>query len=531
MDGMFKRIATLSALTATLMVTAAPIPSTAQDAPITMTTSGPVRGAWDGPVATYRGIPYAAPPVGPLRWTPPQPVRPWTAPLDATASGPACEPFGGPPVEDSGEDCLYLEVTAPATAGRKPVMVWLHGGGNIFGTAAEYDARRLAERGDVVVVTVNYRLGIYGFLSHPDLPDSGSFGLLDQQKALRWVRHNAVFFGGDPSNVTVFGESAGGIDTCALLTSPASHGLFDKAAMQSGSCSTVVPTAVVDGDTITSTDDFWTPVEDLRKLGAEMAGELGCADVDCLRDVEPERLAPYTPRFGIATGTRTLPVQPDEALTSGRFHRVPVLSGSNRDESRLTAMFVEYLTGPITQERHDALLDRTFGPDADAVRSHYPVAEYDNDPTLAFAAIETDRVFVCPQLATDRQLAHHTPTYGYEFADRTAPTYTPFLTDLPPGAAHASELAYLFGLRFGGPWGPGMQPVELDTAQRELGDKMIDYWTQFAHTGHPDTPGAWPSFDAGNPYVQSLATGPDGIGQVDAAAEHQCGLWAELGQR
>ncbi len=435
--------------------------------PIVSTTAGPVRGVRDESVDRYRGIPYAAPPVGDARWKAPQPPDEWVHPRDATTSGSPCPQLGteGEPLPEADEDCLYLDVTTPqqqADESAKPVMVWLHGGGNTEGSGSEFDPARMAAMGDVVVVTVNYRLGALGFFAHDGLRDSGSFGLQDQQAALHWVRENSGSFGGDPSDVTLFGQSAGSVDACAHLTSPAARGLFDKVILQSGSCETRVPTAPVGENVAMSRDDFWTPVDQLQQRGRQAAAELGCSaagegatgshrDVlDCLRELPAEELLPYAATFGIASGTATLPKNPGEAVADGQFHRVPVLSGNTRDESRYTTMLVEAVTGPITAERYDTLLEQTFGDHAGTVRETYPLDEYDN-PGLAFAAMDTDRTWACPQLTTARALAGEVPTYGYEFADRTAPTYGPFLTDMPPGAAHASELAYLFELAIG-PW-------------------------------------------------------------------------------
>jgi para-nitrobenzyl esterase len=218
----------------------------ADAAPIVMTGSGPVRGVRGPAVDSYQGIPYAQPPTGDLRWRAPRPVRPWTTAIDATTPGPACaqnEPGkpAGTTLPGSGEDCLYLNVTTPRGQ-RRPVIVWIHGGGNTAGTGSEYDATRMATRGDVVVVTINYRLGVFGFFGYPGLSGSGAFGLQDQQAALRWVRANAAAFGGDPGNVTVAGESAGGVDICAQLTAPGSAGLFARAILQSGSCRNRIPT-------------------------------------------------------------------------------------------------------------------------------------------------------------------------------------------------------------------------------------------------------------------------------------------------
>lgn len=513
--------------------TAAPVEAVA--GPVAITTSGPVRGVHDSAVDRFRGIPYAAPPVGDARWKTPRAPRSWWPSTRAagTSGSPCPQLSGGKPLPGADEDCLYLDVTTPrrqAGAARtiKPVMVWLHGGGNTMGSGSEFDPARMATIGDVVVVTMNYRLGTLGLFSYDGLPGSGSFGLLDQQAALRWVRQNAIFFGGDPSNVTLFGESAGGIDTCAQLTSPAARGLFDKAILQSGSCAMRVPTAPVGENVAISQDDMWTPVEELREQGREVAAELGCDTLACLRELPVEKLLPYEYTFGLASGTPTLPESPEIALAKGRFHRVPVLSGNTRDEARYTTMLIEFLTGPITGQRYDALLRQAFGADAGRVRAVYSPEEY-GSPSLAFAAMDTDRAFACPQLRTGRALARQVPAYGYEFADRTAPTYAPFFTDLPPGAAHGSELAYLFDLAIG-PWGPDFQEVELTSRQRALGDEMIRAWTRFARTGSPAAdPNAWPELGTGDaPLVWSFAVRPASGLRADTWTAHHCDLWSEI---
>jgi para-nitrobenzyl esterase len=214
-------------------------PDPGEDPTVVRTDDGPVRGLLAGDHRTFEGTPYAAPPVGPLRWASPRRPTPWTAPLPATRPGSPCAQTGGFPGDPPSdtEDCLYLNVTTPArTDGRKlPVMVWIHGDGFYQSFGGIYGAELLATKGDVVVVTFNYRLGAFGFLAHPAL-DSGNFGLEDQQAALRWVRRNAAAFGGDPGNVTIFGESAGGASACTHLAAPASAGLFHRTIAWSGPC-------------------------------------------------------------------------------------------------------------------------------------------------------------------------------------------------------------------------------------------------------------------------------------------------------
>ncbi|UMP06724.1 carboxylesterase family protein [Amycolatopsis sp. EV170708-02-1] len=492
---------------------------------VVRTDSGPVRGTVTSSHRTFQGVPFAAPPTGELRWRSPQPPRRWSEPRDATKPGNLCaQAFSGDP-RPTDEDCLYLNVTTPASAGHgrlKPVMLWLHGGGNSYGTAADYGAARLAIRGDVVVVTTNFRLGVFGFLAHPALSDSGNFGLEDQQAALRWVRRNAVAFGGDPGNVTLFGESGGAFDVCAQLTAPAARGLFQRAIAQSGSCATTWPAhGIVYGGSASAP---WLPLTQAKASGLAFAGRFGCAEpataAECLRRIPAADLAKDPETAGltaVAFGTRVLPENPAEMLRQGRFHRVPVIWGSNRDESRLSAAFAPQ---PFTEEQYRSMLDDGFGEQASQVATRYLSSTY-GSPALAWSTMATDRVWSCTQLTDDRLLARHTSVYTYEFADSQAPRgFFPFPADLPSGAYHSSELAYVFD-RAG-------FTEQLTPDQRRLADRMIDYWTRFAETGNPNGPDVplWPRF-AGSRTL-SLAPGDGGIRLVDLAAEHHCGFWASF---
>lgn len=496
--------------------------------PVVDTDRGPVRGVSHGAYRTFEGIPYAAPPTGALRWRLPEPAPRWAGARDAGAPGSRCVqlPPIGPGGPSGSEDCLYVNVTAPSGGGargsRRPVMVWFHGGGFVNGAGDLYRPERLAVRGDAVVVTVNYRLGVFGLFGHPELGGAPDFALADQQAALRWVRANAARFGGDPRNVTVFGESAGALSACAHLTAPASAGLFHRAIVQSGSCSTTMPPWSL-LPTLGTYEPF-VPERGTVADGVLAAARLGCEGpapvLDCLRRLDVRELA--TPELmqifsKVSYGGALLPVEPRLALETGRFHRVPVMQGTTQDEMRI---FVGQTLAayPIADEAaYRVRLERSFGAStARAVEARYPVSAYPT-PAVAWATLLSDASFTCPTLRDSGALSRHVPTYGYRFSDREAPNFTglPEVPGLPYGASHGFELPYLFEM------------AQLPAAQLELADRMTGYWTRFARTGVPGTAGApeWPRYRSPAAPVLSLAPGPDGIRTVDARAEHHCALW------
>jgi para-nitrobenzyl esterase len=508
-----------------------------EDPRVVRTDDGPVRGLLAGDHRTFEGIPFAAPPVGPLRWASPRRPTPWTAPLPATRPGSPCAQTGGFPGDPPSdtEDCLYLNVTTPArTDGRKlPVMVWIHGDGFYQSSGGIYGAELLATKGDVVVVTFNYRLGAFGFLAHPALDGpparrlSGNFGLEDQQAALRWVRRNAAAFGGDPGNVTIFGESAGGASACAHLAAPASAGLFHRAIAWSGPC-TLTTQWPYPGST-------WAPRPraSAERDGATLAVNLGCAQVAdpaaCLRAASvPALLAAVSAGgqlFGPVVGGGVLPLHPKRALATGRIHKVPVIHGTTRDEHRTFQAGFELLAGrAATEADYREQIQAEFSKrQAARVMARYPLADYPS-PSLALATVWTDYTWSCPALATDRLLAAQVPTWAFEFADAHAPWFRDVpLPGFPTGAFHAAELQYLFS----GAYASG----QLSPAQQRLSDEMVRAWTRFAHTGNPNGEGitAWPRFRGVRGHVQSLAPGPGGIHPVDLGREHRCGFWQSLG--
>ncbi|GAB3973703.1 carboxylesterase/lipase family protein [Plantactinospora veratri] len=455
----------------------------------------------------FQGIPYAAAPVGELRWRSPQPVERWAGVRDATRPGNRCAQTAdswGLPASDS-EDCLYLNVTAPRGASshrRKPVLVWLHGGSLTKGAGSDYDATRLATRGDVVVVTLNYRLGIFGFFGHPGLSNGGAFGVEDQQAALRWVRRNVSAFGGDPHNVTLAGESAGAHSVCAQLASPASAGLFHRAITQSSPCWS-------QGDLPPVLDvPLWVPTSAHEGYGQMIADQVSCPDVSCLRGKSVlELLAqPSLPLPGY--GNTVLPENPASVFAEGRFHRVPILSGITRDEG---TMFASMVFPNLTAAQYVDGLTQIFGERAPAVLAAYPPGDV---PTQTAAAVMSDLDWARQARDTDRLLARHVPVYSYEFLDRTAPQLFPYPDDqVEPMASHGSELPFLFD--------PSWESAPLTNKQRRLGDRMIGYWARFAATGNPNAHGlpAWRH----HPYVQGLDL--DRVGQFDRIAAHRLTFW------
>ncbi|WP_281902613.1 carboxylesterase/lipase family protein [Phytohabitans aurantiacus] len=526
-------VAGIVAAIATTGVAVAAVPAAhAADAAVVRTDRGMVRGAAGADHRTFQGIPYAAPPVGELRWASPRLAQAWHGVRDATRPGSDCAQtagFLGDPSSDA-EDCLYLNVTTPRrqAARPRPVLVFIHGGGFFSGSGRLYGAERLAANGDLVVVTPNYRLGVFGFLAHPALGErSGDFGLEDQQAALRWVRRNAAAFGGDPGNVTIVGESAGSVSICGHLAAPSSAGLFQRAIMQSGPCTVTTewPYARDGGN--------WYPrpraVAD--REGEALAGRLGCAlpapasVATCLRGQPVAALLEASAGgqgYGPVYGGGVLPIGPAEAMATGRFARVPVIHGTTRDEHRTFVAAIEQFTGHVvTAEDYQAEVQSVLGADAPRVLARYPLADFPS-PSVALATVWTDAAWACPALATDRALARHVPTYGYEFADQDAPWAVDGAPpSFPTGAFHAAELQYLFtDEQFPGPVTP---------AQWRLADQMIAYWSRFAHTGNPNGPGLphWALFDDRTGLVRSLA--PGRIGTADLGRDHRCGFWQSTG--
>ena len=490
---------------------------------VAQTHFGAVQGKSVGGVHEFLGIPYAAPPTGKLRWHAPEPPARWKGVRDATTFAPHCpqstSPFG---VASTSEDCLFLNVfTKPggSLAGR-PVMVWIHGGALVTGESDDYDPTALVNDG-VTVVTINYRLGALGFLADSALTDragdSGNYGLMDQQAALRWVQANIGRFGGDPRNVTLFGESAGGLSTLSQLVSPGAHGLFQRAIVESGSYN-LTQTSLADAET----------------AGAAFAAKVGCgtepspaATAACLRAVPVatvlanENAGGYTPDLDGRVLTQSI----GTALQKGQFNRVPVVMGTNHDEWRLFVALSQLEGGPaVTAANYQPEIQATLGVPAAvaaAVAAQYPVASF-SSPSVALGAVGTDAIFACPSLEAVSFLSKFTPTFSYEFNDENAPER--FLPGLgfPYGAAHASEIQYLFSIT-------SLFPAGLTPAQQTLAAQMKGYWTSQAKHGNPETAGqpAWPLFNAVTTPMLSLNEPAPAV-ETNFSAEHNCTFWAGL---
>ncbi|MBB5956443.1 para-nitrobenzyl esterase [Saccharothrix tamanrassetensis] len=462
------------------------------------TATGDVRGVAKGDHVLFQGIPYAAPPKGELRWSAPQRPEKWDGVRDATKPGNPCPQVGSSYSETKAtdEDCLFLNVTTPTgTSKPKPVMVWVHGDGAV-GAGHFFDGSRLAVQGDVVVVTFNYRMGVFGGFGLPGLPGSGTFGLQDQRAALEWVRRNAEAFGGDLGNVTLFGVSYGATSVAAHLVSPASEGLFDKAIMHSGFALVDLPAESWYPGLGALPWLGWRERTEIEGIGHTVAGELGCNDLACLRALPSEKLLDHPQVMNIFQPIGYDELPPD-LLAAGRFARVPVMSGATKDEHR---GIVDIFRGAVTADDYPRLLASAFGDRAAEVAAEYPLTDFAT-PNLAWAQVLTDRVWARATFRQHRLLCAHTPTYAFEFADPDA---------TGNGATHSSDIGYLF---------PG------NGEHRPLGDRMIRYWTNFARSGNPNGEGlpTWPTFREG--HVQSLA--PDAIGNVDYAKTHRLEFWAD----
>jgi len=493
-------------------------------AQIRQTQSGPVQGITGFGVTEFRGIPYAAPPVGSLRWQPPAPPLAWTGTLDASAYGPACEqPLALDPVS---EDCLTLNIYEPAstaTSSQLPVMIWIHGGAFITGSGRDFDGTALAERGNLVVVTINYRLGYLGFLAHPALsaadPNhvSGNYGILDQQAAFAWVRGNIANFGGNPGRITIFGESAGGQSVIDQLISPTA-GPLSAAIAESGSYMTTLPT-----------------LAQAEVSGEAAATTLGCPDqsLSCLYALSAATIAnalnPLTSLQGASAVVDglTLPLGPAQAFAQGKFQRIPIINGSNHDEYRLFIGIDRGLekTPPMTADQYEAAIDGQFGASAPQVLATYPATKF-AEPDYADAAVITDVAFACNTYLLNTEIAKYTKVWEYELKDPHAPVASgPEVKGFGYGSPHSADLSYLFPAYNVAAFHPAGPPA-LSPAQQQLRTQIQDFWIGMAYHGDPmrESGAIWPAFSAASPVAMSLHP-PIGAAALGFYGNHHCALW------
>lgn len=515
-------------------------PGSAPD--VAHTAGGDVRAVDRLGMRSYFAIPFAAPPVGALRWTEPAPPQPWTTPLARTRSAAPCLQTSASPFRLAGdsEDCLYLDVHVPTGPGPFPVMVNLHGGAfNTGGTTAYADPSPLVTKG-VIVVNVAYRLGAMGFLAHPALAinhAAGNYGIMDQQAGLKWVQDNIVHFAGDRNKITLFGESAGGFSVMVHLASPGSTGLFNQAMVQSGNYGNDRQLTAAQMATAS------TAIVDTAINAANAAGVTGITCVPaaitaaCLRSL-PDAVVRIYLANAISTAIPTMVPSIDgkvltrsvkAAFLAGANQKVPMVIGTNENEYALYVAINEAgrraaATPPNLDPANTSfalpasgyaptVAGLTAGTGAnvnDIVSTFYPLASYGTNaavqPGLAVAAMATDLGFACPALRTSQRIqAQGSPVWMYEFRDQTAPPAVGvangiYYLSFPQGAAHSYDLQYLYNL---GDLG--------NDARRQLQAAMTRYWTNFATSGDPNTGASvaatWPAF-----------TGPDKLIGLDVAS-------------
>ncbi|MEV6671871.1 carboxylesterase family protein [Streptomyces sp. NPDC051162] len=505
----------------------------ASHGPVIRVETGALRGRAELGTWAFNGIPYAAPPTGERRWSPPAPAAAWSGVRDATRPGnramQADNGFGLLAVnlnpartpQPMSEDSLDLNVRTTPGATNRPVLVWIHGGSFTGGSGDAYDTTKLVRQG-IVTVTVNYRLGALGFLADPALDPQatgGDYGLQDQQAALRWVQRNIAAFGGDPGRVTIAGESAGGISVAAHLVAPGSRGLFGAAVLESGDASSTVPLKTAQK----MSEKFTTETLGVGP-GPDRAARLRALDAKTITDKQvrqggQEGLAYPVPlgRLNYITGPwlvsggSVLPEDPATAIRAGRAARVPVLIGTNKDEMRILGFLAAQLDSPINAENYGPTLSAMGGA---AALARYPLAPGSPAP-IALGRALTDG-WVGDVWDQARSLSRQAPVYAYEFADR-APALPGADFDL--GAYHTAELPYLFDV--------ADLPVRLNTQQRQLSRTMVEYWANFIRTGNPNGSGAritWPRL----PSAVTLREGGAAITTSSAfAADHNWAFWRD----
>lgn len=489
--------------------------------------TGLISGIAGTDMLSFLGIPFAAPPVGPLRWMPPEPAARWEGVRECTSYGSDSQQTADLGVfarAGGSEDCLYLNVFVPRRStvshAKLPVMVWIHGGAARVGTPRDYDPTWLVDRGGVILVSINYRLGILGNFVHPDLEKQGqalgNFGLRDQQMALAWIRRNIEAFGGDAANVTIFGESSGANSSIAHLVSPQSAGLFDQAIVMSGGAMILKP--LVFGAPV--------PIEIARQNGLDFAAAAGADSLAQLREIPAEDLlavqGPYVSTNQLFFDGQTIPIHPAEAFRTGQFNRVPAIFGHTAGEGAFFAGLMENLSGlPMTTEACESEIAALFGDLTLRVLAEYGEGLFDS-PAERFAAVFTDYMFACTDKIIMGWAGKYAPVYGYEFNDKTAPTYL-LPTTFPQGAGHTLELPYLFKEFHGG---EGV-PTRLNGLQEKLSEQMIKYWTSLSRAGTDDWD--WPTFNPAEDNFMMLQLPEARVVAGRHQSRHHHGFWEGLG--
>lgn len=520
----FLAVTTLGVFITTFSVQAYDDAESSDSATIVQTANGKVKGMESEGARVFRGLPYAAAPVGNLRWKAPTDPQSWSSVRSATefastCAAPALPDQVGIPSQDGSvnEDCLYLNVYTPKNVKpNTPVMVFIHGGGFMVGAGSDHEAEAMAKKGEAIVVTINYRLGALGFLALPELTaenggTSGNLGLQDQQKALRWIEKNIAKFGGNKDNVTLFGISAGGRSICEHLVAPESKGLFDRAIIQSSACVRPVKTLAT-----------------AESQGTTIAASAGCSEaatrVACLRGKTTSEILTAAgfniSLWGPNVDGKVISEDFTTAISAGRYYKVPIMEGTTSLEYLWHVTFgFDGVGNPVTAQQYPALVSSLFGAAKQpAILEQYPLANYDT-PSLALAQLVTDVNYSCTTKQTSQLFAQRVPVYQYEFADQNAPDY---LWQGLRGPVHASETNYLFQPPH------AVQSGYFTYDQYKLSEKMIGYWTKFAKTGNPNREGypQWPAFSSTG-KVQKLA--PNAIGASSSfATDHKCGFWDSL---
>ena len=470
----------------------------AADTAVVNPPAGKLQGTSERQLQVFKGIPYALPPTGEMRWKPPLPMPKWKGTREATQFGAACiQPKGKPDsiyfwnLPKTSEDCLYLNVWSPANARKAPVFVWIHGGALSGGSGSEpmYDGAKLAERG-IVVVTINYRLGALGFLVHPGLSAesrrniSGNYGLLDQIQALEWVKRNIAAFGGDPGNVTIAGESAGGLSVMYLMATPSAHGLFHKAVMQSAYMITAQ-------ELRTATHGGFSG----EAVGIWLADKLGAGDLAGLRSMDAQKVVDGAAALGFfpffVIDGRLLPRQVVEVFDRGEQARVPLLAGFNSGEIRSLRVLAPAV--PADAATYEKEIRARYSDLADSFLKLYPAS----DMQESIWATTRDSLYgwTAERLAM-KQTAAGAPSYLYLF-DHGYPA----ANEKGMHAFHASEIPYVFGTADKAPqnW-PKVPETYLEA---HLSNAMLDYWASFTRTGVPSAAGqpAWPAYGTERAYM------------------------------